>query len=55
MTINQAIEQLIRLRDTHGDVQVVTDCEFCGRPTAPTTVVAGPPVVTLTKLTAKQK
>ncbi len=49
MTISEAIEQLTQLRSQLGDIQVATDCSFCGRTTAPTRIVAGPPVVILTE------
>jgi hypothetical protein len=48
MTINEAINRLIELREKHGDIHVVTDCEHCGKSTTPTVVVMGPPVVRLT-------
>lgn len=47
MTISQAIEDLMRLRDKHGDIEVVTDCEHCGKSTAPSVIVTGPPVARL--------
>lgn len=53
MTINQAIERLIVMRATLGDVDVVTDCEHCGKSTAPTVIVTGPPVVRLQAVPAE--
>ena len=45
MNITDAILLLTRLRDQYGNVEVVTDCEHCGKSTQPTTIAPGPPVV----------
>lgn len=42
MTINQAIERLIRLRDKHGDIEVCADCPKCGESFVCGLVVIGP-------------
>ena len=47
MTINEAVQRLIELREKHGDVQVLADCPFCGRSFACGVVVAAPVTVQL--------
>lgn len=39
MKISTAIEALRQLMAKHGDIEVETDCEHCGKSTRPTTVV----------------
>jgi uncharacterized protein (UPF0212 family) len=51
MTVSKAIQLLESLKRTHGDVDVLMDCPFCGKSTEPTTVVAEPIKV---KLTSKE-
>lgn len=40
MTIQRAIELLQKMKETHGDVEVMFDCQYCGKSTRPTVVVA---------------
>jgi hypothetical protein len=47
VTINQAIVELLRLRNLVGDVQVCADCPYCSRSFEVQVVVTGPPVVSL--------
>jgi len=42
MTITQAIDHLVRLRERHGDVEVEADCPRCGCSFPCGTVVTGP-------------
>lgn len=39
MTLSQAIQRLVELREKHGDVLVWFDCPKCGESFAPTVVV----------------
>jgi uncharacterized protein (UPF0212 family) len=40
MTINDAIRMLLRMRDEYGDVEIITDCQHCGKETKPDKIVA---------------
>jgi hypothetical protein len=40
MKISQAMSVLSKLQEKHGDVEVETDCDHCGRSTTPNVVVA---------------
>jgi hypothetical protein len=40
MTIQRAIELLLKMKDKHGDVEVLFDCQYCGKSTRPTVIVA---------------
>lgn len=40
MTINQAINSLLKLRDKHGDVAVYFDCPKCAQSFTPNVAVA---------------
>ena len=40
MTIQRAIELMLKLKDKHGDVEVLFDCQHCGKSTRPNLVVA---------------
>jgi len=40
MTLQRAIELMQALKEKHGDVEVFFDCQYCGKSTKPTTVVA---------------
>lgn len=40
MTIQRAIELLEAMKSKHGDVEVLFDCQYCGRSTRPGVVVA---------------
>lgn len=47
MKISEAIALLVLLQKKYGDVDIATDCAFCGRVTAPDTIDIGPPVANL--------
>ena len=38
MTIQRAIELLTTMKEKHGDVEVVFDCQYCGKSTRPTVI-----------------
>jgi hypothetical protein len=40
MTIQRAIELLEEMKKKHGDVEVLFDCQYCGKSTRPTIIVA---------------
>jgi len=40
MTVQRAIELLKEMQIKHGDVEVMFDCQHCGKSTRPTLVVA---------------
>lgn len=40
MTIQRAIELLIEMKNKHGDVEVMFDCQYCGKSTRPEIIVA---------------
>jgi hypothetical protein len=40
MTIERAIELLQEMKKKHGDVEVMFDCQHCGKSTRPTVIVA---------------
>lgn len=40
MTIQRAIELLSEMKTKHGDVEVMFDCQYCGKSTRPTIIVA---------------
>ena len=50
MTINQAIKQLLLLRDKHGDVKVQADCPYCGKGFDCDVAVIAPEVVKLNQV-----
>jgi hypothetical protein len=40
MTIQRAIELLMQMKDKHGDVEVMFDCQHCGKSTRPNVIAA---------------
>lgn len=40
MTIQRAIELLQDMKAKHGDVEVMFDCQYCGKSTRPNIIVA---------------
>lgn len=40
MTIQRAIELLQQMKERHGDVEVMFDCQHCGKATKPNVLVA---------------
>lgn len=40
MTIQRAIELLTQMKDKHGDVEVMFDCQHCKKSTRPNIIVA---------------
>lgn len=40
MTIQRAIELLLKMKEKHGDVEVFFDCQHCGKSTRPNIIVA---------------
>jgi hypothetical protein len=40
MTIKRAIELLLAMQQKHGDVEILFDCQHCGKSTRPDQLVA---------------
>lgn len=50
MTIKDVLSQLAALRNRYGeDVEIISDCKFCGKETRPNKIVPEPIKVKLTE------